>query len=75
MGQVSRRLVVWSTGERLRWMEEKEYKGERIPLQRGGTIRKSERTYNQELKYLYKSQRYLYKNISSSDLIVECFSF
>ena len=56
-------------------MEEKEYKGERIPLQRGGTIRKSERTYNQELKYLYKFQRYLYKNISSSDLIVECFSF
>ena len=56
-------------------MEEKEYKGERIPLQRGGTIRKRERTYNQELKYLYKSQRYLYKNIPSSDLIVECFSF
>ena len=42
-----------------------------------GIIRKKEEKplCNQELEYLYKSEKHKYKNIPSSDLIEECFSF
>jgi len=73
MGQVSRRLAIWSTSGRLRWKEQKKYKGKKTPLHEGDRKNKKNLLQLRTLNTC-TSLRYIHKNRPSSNLTKECFS-
>ena len=75
MGQVSKRLVIWSTSRMLRWEKLKEYKKERIPLQSEHQKKRERNHFVTKNLHICISLRDIYINVPSSDLTEECFSF
>ena len=75
MGQVSKRLVIWSTSRMLRWEKVKEYKKERIPLQSEHQKKRERNHFVTKNLHICISLRDIYINVPSSDLTEECFSF